>query len=213
MLGGIAISGIQRVIGIEKPTPRPLWKDELEVLQQIFVNSIDYDAISILEGDLGLLGLADSVFTLGHRIYVSQGSGFVSLRQNKSVLVHEATHIWQFQNGGPDYVSEALIAQTWGDGGGRCLVGEPGAVPPPYPQPAPRGYGFEQDVKAGVTWENLNPEQQATFIETGFQVGFNFQDPAAGVMDPFGDYPAYADYMREALRLIRGGDGTPNNPL
>jgi hypothetical protein len=32
-------------------------------------------------------------------------------------------------------------------------------------------------------------------------------------MDPFGDYPAYADYMREALRLIRGGDGTPNNPL
>lgn len=67
-----------------------------------------------------------------------------------SVLVHETTHVWQHQNGGTDYMSEALFAQMLGG-----------------------GYRYEDDILIkNKTWAMLNPEQQGQLIEDAFASGF-----------------------------------------
>lgn len=69
-----------------------------------------------------------------------------------STLVHETTHVWQHQNGGTDYMGEALYAQE--------ISGE--------------GYGYEKDVLANPprTWFLLNPEQQGQLIQDAYLAGF-----------------------------------------
>jgi hypothetical protein len=63
----------------------------------------------------------------------------------EAVLVHEATHVWQYMHGGGDYLYEALYAQKWG-----------------------AGYDWQSAVDTGETWSQLNPEQQAKFVEEAF---------------------------------------------
>jgi hypothetical protein len=58
------------------------------------------------------------------------------------LLVHEATHVWQFQNGGHAYIADSLLAQTLGD-----------------------GYQLEKALLQGKRWAEFNCEQQATMVE------------------------------------------------
>jgi hypothetical protein len=64
------------------------------------------------------------------------------------LLVHELTHVWQYQHGGPDYLSKALWAQLVGD-----------------------GYDWRKGLDAGKPWEALNPEQQAALLEEAYLAG------------------------------------------
>jgi hypothetical protein len=54
--------------------------------------------------------------------------------------VSEATHAWQFQNGGTDYMSEALASQAFG-----------------------KGYRWAADA-GNTPWQRLEPEQQDAFL-------------------------------------------------
>jgi hypothetical protein len=66
-----------------------------------------------------------------------------------STLVHETVHVWQNQNGGTDYMLEAIHAQLTA------------------------GYGYEDDILVKKrTWYLLNPEQQGQLIQDAYTYGF-----------------------------------------
>ena len=139
-----ATSAVQTLIGLEKPARR-LTESEIESLRKVYGDSIDYDQIRVKEDTGGILGIGGRAFTIGNTIYITDKE-----EVSDALLVHEAGHAWQFQHGGLDYISDALIS--------RYLGGE--------------GYDLAAPLIAGKSWEELNPEQQAELMQQAFQNGF-----------------------------------------
>jgi len=114
---------------------------------------------------------------LGNTIYTPPGSV-----GDMETLTHEMGHIWQHQNGGTDYVSEALWGQYLGD-----------------------GYDFAKGIDEGKPFSELNPEQQAQLISTAWAQGF-FSSPGNRFVYRGKDY---TDYLNGALAQVRAGQGAP----
>ncbi|MCY1020155.1 hypothetical protein [Pyxidicoccus sp. MSG2] len=178
MMGGRALSAIQTLIGVEPPG-RKLSSDEIATLRTVYGDSIDYSSMRIKEGNSGLFSLSGRAFTHGNTIYIPPDD----LPLTPDLLVHESAHVWQHQNGGTDYMSEALWAQNVGD-----------------------GYEFEKGIKEGKSWSQLNPEQQAELLQQAQRAGF-FDPTSGGTFNYNGtDYTAY---LNSALAQIRAGQGAP----
>jgi hypothetical protein len=135
LAGGI--SAVQ-VVGHIEPVARGLRPDEIELLRGIYGNSIDYSEVRIKEGGSGLLNAGDRSRTTGNTIYMDVDSSDPSWRKT---LVHEMGHVWQFQNGGIDYLSKALGSQAIG-----------------------AAYQWEDAAVEERPWESLNPEDQAELL-------------------------------------------------
>ncbi|MBZ4373222.1 hypothetical protein [Corallococcus sp. AS-1-6] len=176
-LGGSVLSAIQTMLFIE-PAGRKLTDDEFAALHKVYGDSIDYTRIEIKEGNAGLLTVGGRPFTHGDTLYIPKDS----LPLQPELLVHEAAHVWQHQNGGNDYMSEALVAQLFGD-----------------------GYNVGKALRAGKSWEEMNPEQQAEFIELAFGQGC-FETPPAPFKLDGKDYTAQFEAAKKALRA---GQGAP----
>lgn len=95
--------------------------------------------------------------------------------------------VWQNQNGGTDYISEALHAQIFGD-----------------------GYDYQKGINQGKTWGMLNPEQQAKLIQDAYDVSY-FNNGQWKETDPqtktVTDRPDLAKYMQNVLPQLRAGQG------
>ncbi len=141
---------------------RPLSPFEEQEARLVFADGLRYDQVRIVEGAdwpdwLARLGArlsgaeppAHNAVTLGNRIHFP-----VSLRtsqpgpaavQDMAWLIHELTHIWQYQHRGVAYLLQALMAQI--------RLG-PGAY----------DYGSEAGLQAalgsGRGMKSFNPEQQ-----------------------------------------------------
>ncbi|WP_426730257.1 hypothetical protein [Myxococcus faecalis] len=177
ILGGRAISAVQTLLGLE-PVRRSLTDDEVSALRTVYGDSIDYSRISIKEGSAGLFSLSGRAFTHGDTIYIPKKD----LPLQLDLLVHEVGHVWQHQNGGTDYMSEALVAQFFGD-----------------------GYNVLKALREGKAWEDMNPEQQAELLELGFKSG-HLADASIPFILEGEDYTAQLD---AALREVRAGRGAP----
>jgi len=181
LLAGRGISAIQTLVGLE-PVGRKLTESEIATLREVYGDSIDYDAIRIKKGDAGLFSLNDRPFTHGNTVYM----------KNKTItdelLVHEMAHVWQHQNGGSDYMSEALWSQEKG-----------------------HGYDWKKSVP-GTPWEDLEPEQQAELLEDAY--GHGFFTPSDSNYGTFtakinGVEVDLTDYMNDVLSKTRNGQGAP----
>jgi hypothetical protein len=177
MTAGRSISAIQTLVGLEPPG-RDLTAAEITALRQVYGDSIDYSKVRIKEGSSGLFSLTGRAFTHGDTIYVPNDN----LPLTNDLLVHEMGHVWQHQNGGTDYMSEALWAQNFGD-----------------------GYDFEKGINEGKPWSELNPEQQSELLQTAYRSGF-FNTPGARFVYNGTDY---TDYLNNALTQVRNGQGAP----
>jgi len=177
VMGGRAISAIQTVLGLEPPG-RKLSGSEIETLRKVYGDSIDYSRMRLKEGSSGLFSLTGRAFTHGDTIYIPKED----LPLTEDLLVHESAHVWQHQNGGTDYMSEALWAQNFGD-----------------------GYDFEKGLREGKSWGQLNPEQQAQLLQQAYRSGF-FDGPGRRFVRNGTDY---TDYLNDALAQIRKGQGAP----
>jgi hypothetical protein len=177
LMGGRALSAIQTLIGVEPPG-RKLTGSEIETLRNVYGDSIDYSQMRIKEGNSGLFSTTGRAFTHGNTIYIPKED----LPLTKDLLVHESAHVWQHQNGGTDYMSEALVAQHIGD-----------------------GYDFEKGLDAGKSWRELNPEQQAEFLQQAQLAGY-FDNPTGGFRFNGKDYTAQ---ITAAMEQVRAGKGAP----
>ncbi len=146
LLGSLA-SVIQTIIpGKEvQGRRRALSKNEIQVLKTIFHNSVALYNVRVIDGNSGIYQVNDRPFVLGNTIYMknTNTSGLDYL----SILSHEVLHVWQYQNLGSYYATEALGAQI----------------------SIPNAYDWEQEINAGRTeWVSFNMEAQGKFIEDIF---------------------------------------------
>ena len=135
-----------------------LTPSEIKYAKRIFGNSIDYSQVRIAKDKW----TENSVVTLGNTINYSSTFGRTAMFQSdgrtltatgRSILIHELTHIWQYQNGGWAYAVSSVWVQsvsivTQGNSNGaynwRNLFDSRGELTKP--------------------WEQWNPEQQAQAI-------------------------------------------------
>src|SRR5436190_21788050 len=94
------VDGIQSILGIQKKKRR-LTEQERGVLSKVFRNSLNYNAISIVDGKAGILSVSGRAFTMGFTIYLPANV--------EATLVHECVHVWQFQFGGTKYIGNSVM--------------------------------------------------------------------------------------------------------
>jgi hypothetical protein len=114
---------------------------ERRVAREVFTNSLDLDAVRIVT-----TALAAAPTTLGDYI---RTTGPMS----NATLIHELTHVWQYQHGGAAYISDSLCAQVaaWASTGSRNAA-----------------YDLTGVVLAGKRFSEYTAEQQAMIVETYF---------------------------------------------
>lgn len=106
---------------------------------EIFGNSLDLDAVRIVT-----TSLAAAPTTLGDYI---RASGSMST----ATLIHELTHVWQYQHGGGAYISDSLCQQVaaWATTGSRNAA-----------------YDLSGIVQSGKPFSEYTAEQQAMIVES-----------------------------------------------
>lgn len=134
---------------------RNLNDDEIKYIVRTFDRSIDYSKIRITRGNILSAG---SSKTIGNTIHLAdiwgsaifQQDGTSLTEQGLILLVHEVTHVWQWQNGGFAYAPDALIAMlsAWLTTGDRD-----------------NAYSWREADRKGQPWASWNPEQQAQTVE------------------------------------------------
>jgi hypothetical protein len=190
MAGGKALSAVQTLAFLEAPGRR-LDAHEQATLRRIFADSVDLDQVRVKEGRAGLFSLTDRPFVLGNTIYMKSlvDSPATAERDFMHVLVGEVTHVWQYQNGGTDYMSESLYSQAFG-----------------------HGYQWARDA-GNVPWAELEPEQQDAFLNYAARVGaFDSRPPAfpADAIVPEGMTLATLNaYLTDSLAAIHSREGAP----
>lgn len=117
---------------------RPLNADEKKLLLSIFGASLNLDAVSLAFTDLAVDGRA---YTLGNTIRVPEqmpkGTHF-----RVADLVHEMTHVWQYQTRGTSYISDSIFHQMTA---GKAA--------------------YEVNLVTGQSFYDYSAEQQAVIVE------------------------------------------------
>jgi hypothetical protein len=144
---------VQTAFGVQ-PGKRRLTEKERALLRPIFLDSLNYDAIEIVDGNAGLLTMSGRAFTMGFTIYMPS--------PGNETLVHECVHVWQFEFGGFGYIGNSALNQL------DSMAFSKGYKP----------YDWTSKIDAGATWYTLGSvEAQAQFVEDVFTSGeFVFND-------------------------------------
>ncbi len=127
------------LITIQEGSVRSLTQKEKQQLRRVFKKSLNYDVIKIVEGRAGFLNVNNRPMALGNTIYQKIN------RLTDELLVHECIHVWQYQNKGNRYVTDACYAQMF--------------VPDEY------NWEREINVRGKDDWSDFNKEAQAGFLE------------------------------------------------
>ncbi|MBE2249643.1 MAG: hypothetical protein IAE78_08835 [Myxococcus sp.] len=142
---GWAVARLVSQVGAQSHAPRRgLSARERAVLGGVFGASLDLEVIVVREALSGLINLSRRAFVIENTMHLPLPVGAAPMH----LLVHEATHVWQFQHGGHAYITDSLHAQTLGD-----------------------GYQLEKGLLQGRAWAELNCEQQATLVEQAWAQG------------------------------------------
>ena len=140
---GKLVSALQG-ISMLQARRRALSPDEKKALGRVFGGAVALFNVRIVEGRSGIFGVNHRPFTLGNTIYMKGSLG------DRSTLVHEATHVWQFQQRGSRYAADALGAQL--------LVEEP--------------YDWQREIERGNReWNGFNAEAQAELVRDVYRSG------------------------------------------
>lgn len=142
---GKFVALVQHIILVQAKE-RGLTDAEIALLKRVFFKTITYYNVRLIEGRAGLFSLNSRPFTLGNTIYLKGRNVTI----DPGLLVHEATHVWQNQNHGARYASDAIYAQ-WS---------------------LNNAYSWVEEIARGVPrWVDFNVEAQAAFLEDVFARG------------------------------------------
>jgi hypothetical protein len=169
---------------------RRLSSEERAYAAEIFDGSIDYDVVEVSRGSLLAFASATAVGNTINLCNEHFHADTLDLTESgRAVLIHELSHVWQFQNGGFAYIASSLAAQLWAfmKTGSRR-----------------NAYDWRAVDRKRRPWENWNAEQQAQciadFSEASRRLGRG--EPAAG-----DDRTLQAS--QPYVRRVRSGDGAP----
>jgi hypothetical protein len=176
----------QTAVGVEPPA-RGLNADERKYLEAIYGDSIDYDMIRVKPG--GPLNDAMAPHTVGNTVYMPADNfnpdGTLT-KDGLETLGHEVGHVWQNQNGGGDYIHNALFAQLWGSitGGSRDAA-----------------YDWRKALANGESFESMNDEERAEVVE---DIGKALEnDGSITAADGTCSGPEFANYTPAELAFLR----------
>jgi hypothetical protein len=157
---GGALSGSNRVLS----------PSERAVAESIFMQSVLYDAVRIV-----VAAVAAAPTTLGNFIRIPPG-----YQLNNETLVHELTHIWQFQTSGNSYISNSVVHQVAGiiSGGDRNAA-------------------YTYTIVPGQSFYRYTAEQQAMIVENYFKHTALRSDP---------DYARMITALRSARPVLTDMD-------
>ncbi len=110
----------------------------------IFGSSLDYSQVRLLTLDLL------QYRTVGNNIYIPEDFT-IDDQDAAQTLIHELTHVWQYQHGGTSYISLALGAQ---------IVA---AITTPS-----RNFAYDYSISSSQSFFDFNPEQQGHIVENYF---------------------------------------------
>lgn len=173
-LGRVAARVVQAVARAGSTPERPLNDFERRLLEPVFEASVRWADVRLREGVRGLLNVSARAFVIENTVFLPKDY----LPLPPALLVHELTHVWQFQNGGHAYIADSLHAQFFGD-----------------------GYDLEKALLQKKRWAELNCEQQATLLEEAFAQGcFRGRPFVVRGRD-------YTAYFEAAVQAVRRGEG------
>ncbi|MEV6965115.1 DUF4157 domain-containing protein [Hamadaea sp. NPDC051192] len=164
------IAAAQSLFGLQW-RKRALTTAERALLFQVFRRSLSYYNVRVVLGFGGVFSINDRAVTVGNTIYMKHNNPATA----SDVLVHEFTHVWQYQHAGSRYISEAAGAQAF--------------VSNEYSWRAELGRGDQR-------WTVFNREAQASFVEDVWTEG---QQTAAS---PLGNGGFYVDQPVGATTLF-----------
>lgn len=120
---------------------RPLLSDEVRDARAVFGDSIQLDAVRIVDSSV-----AAAPTTLGNFIRIPPQASLT-----RRVLIHELAHVWQFQTKGTQYISDSLWHQT------KAIL-----------ETGDRGAAYTVTIVPGQSIHRYTAEQQAMIIEHYF---------------------------------------------
>ncbi|MCW5581070.1 MAG: DUF4157 domain-containing protein [Luteimonas sp.] len=202
VIGGIAGLVAGAVIGdAATHRSRDLTIAEKIYLHEIYLDSVDYDKVSITRGSAFATGAAR---TIGNTIHLQDryfaGDTMDLSDEGRLVLAHEMGHVWQYQNGGLDYIPSSLIPQfkAWIGGGDRNAA-----------------YDWRDAARKHIDWSDWNAEQQAECISDYNAAlrrlkGNAYPGDAAGAAQRLQDLQTVS-MAQPYIELVRAGIGAPGS--
>ena len=125
----------------------PLLPAERSTAASVFGSSLNLDAVRIVYSPV-----VAAPTTLGNSIRVPPGYSMP-----RYVLIHELTHIWQYQTMGPGYISDSLWHQTAATVSSLVTSGT-----------ADRSGAYRYTIVRGQNFNAYTAEQQASIVEDFF---------------------------------------------
>ena len=194
---GRAVKGIAERVSIPglDVRSRPLTSSERAYAERIFGDTLDYEAIVITRGSIMSAGSAratGNAVNLAERDF--EGDTMALSDHGYTTLIHEMTHVFQYQHGGLGYMPESLWVQfkAWVTTGDRNAA-----------------YEWRPLAAAGVAWERWNVEQQAAAVEDynielrKMEQGRAFDAVVLARLGP------YVEHMRSGPRRAAAGGARP----
>jgi RHS repeat-associated protein len=162
---------------------RPLMNTEIAETKKVFGNSIDYDKVEVAKGTKwsNAFGLPEvgpirkSTMVTGNTINVRESDmekGTLKFK-NKNDLIHELTHVLQYQRSGYGYMADSAINQT--------LKGD-------------KAYNYQDSMKNKVPWKKLEAEQQAQLVEDYYKERYMYKSDKKD----WNQYTPYINDMRNS---------------
>ncbi len=123
---------------------RPLLSSEIALARPIFGNTIDYSKVRLIPTSVA------EFTTVGNNIRVS--SNFtISVPFFAETLIHELTHVWQYQHSGTSYISVSLAAQI------AASLKTPS-----------RNFAYDYQIAPDKSFFSYLPEQQGLIVQNYF---------------------------------------------
>jgi Domain of unknown function (DUF4157) len=139
---------------------RPLTGTELALVQGVFGTAIDYSRVRLIRTSVL------EYRTVANSIRVPENFTIANAEMAQT-LIHEMTHVWQYQHGGTSYLSVSLGTQI------AAQVGR-----------GNRNFAYDYQIQPNKTFFDFTPEQQAFMVENYFAMqrdqGQIPRDQAAG---------------------------------
>jgi hypothetical protein len=155
-----------------------LTEEEAKKAGSVFGSSINFHLVRVDEGAILGPAFSDRPYTSFHTINAWG-------KMSDDTLMHELTHVWQYEQAGAIYMPQALHAQITL---GALAAYDYGDIP-----------GLQKAQSAGQGIRSFNREQQAQIVQDFFRIKSGFP-PIIG-SGANADLPLYAHFVKDVSTL------------